>query len=176
MKTSIPVYEISLPEYTLQQKPDYDKIGAKLDLFIKQHFLSKRVCIRALGSQDHKLPTENLVKRIIREGTDKYEKNKRSFWHDWDVYKDKGIDLFACFKNITEDFQFMDEVIGDFYEGALADRGYSVRVDILLFYDPDKLEMIPIKYAENDIGEDAWKFKFPEQKKEALIGIIQINY
>jgi|SRR3989344_9607256 len=175
MKKSIPIYEISLPEYTINQKPKYDQIGVKLDLFIKQHFLGKKVCIRAVGSQDHKLAKTDLIKRIIEQGTDKYEKDKHSFWNEWDVYRDKGIDLFACFKKITKDFHFMHEVIGDFYEGALADRGYSIRIDILLFYDPDKLENIPIKYAENDIGEDAWKFKFPEQKKEALIGIIQIN-
>ncbi len=175
MKKSIPVYEISLPEYSLKQKLDYDKIGAKLDAFIKKNFLGQKVCIRALGSQDHKLSKEDLIRKIIEQGTDKYEKDKRSFWHEWDVYKDKGIDLFACFKKITRDFHFMDEVIGDFYEGALADRGHSVRVDILLFYDPQKLEMIPIKYAEKDIGEDAWKFKFPEQKREALVGIIKID-
>ena len=175
MKKSIPVYEISLPEYTLDKKPNYDKIGKKLDTFIQNHFLGKRLCIRALGSQDHSLAKGELIQRILESGTDKYDSQKKSFWHEWEIYKDKGIDLFACFKEITTNFQFMHEVIGDFYEGALADRGYSIRVDILLFYDPNKLQMIPIKYAEKDIGADAWKFRNPKRKKEALLGIIKVN-
>ena len=175
MTKNIPVYSISLPEYRVDQKPDYEDVGAKIDVTIQKNFLGKKVCIRALGSQDHTLSKENLVKRIMEEGTDKYDPNKQSFWHGWDVYKNKGIDLFACFKKVTRDFHFMHEVVGDFYEGALADRGYSVRVDLLLFYDPNKLEMIPIKYAEDDIGEDAWKFKFPEKKRDALMGIIIID-
>ncbi len=175
MKRSIPVYSIVIPEYSLVKKPNYKKIGGKLDLFIKEHFLGKKLCIRALGSQDHHLSKEELIQKIIKKGTDKYDNNKKSFWQSWEVYKDKGIDLFACFKEIKEDFHFMHEVIGDFYEGALADRGYSVRVDILLFYDPDKLEMIPIGYAEDDIGQDAWRFKFPKKKKDALVAVVKID-
>src|SRR3989338_4155747 len=175
MKKSIPVYEILLPEYTLDKKPDYRKVGKKLDSVIKKHFLGKKVCIRALGSQDHKLSKEELVQKIIEQGTDKYDSNKKGFWHDWEAYKDKGIDLFACYKEVTTKFRFMHEVVSDFYEGALVDRGYSVRVDMLLFYNPDLLEMIPIKYAENDIGEDAWRFSFPEQKRKTLLGVIKID-
>ena len=175
MKKTIPVYVLSIPEYTIHEKPDYKKIGDKIDSSIKKHFLGKKVCIRALGSQDHHFSQEELIQKIIMQGTDRYDLDKKSFWHEWKVYKNKGIDLFACFKKITKDFHFMHEVIGDFYEGALADRGYSVRIDILLFYDPEKLEMIPIIYAEDDVGEDAWKFKFPEQKREALLGIIKVD-
>ena len=171
----ISVYEISLPEYSLDKKPDYRVIGRKLDSLIKKFFFGKKVCIRALGSQDHQLSKDELIERIIKSGTDKYDLQRKSFWHEWNVYKDKRIDLFACFKEITEDFHFMHEVISDFYEGALADRGYAVYVDILLLYDPERLEMIPIQYAEDDIGEDAWRFKFPQQKKEALLAVIKIN-
>src|SRR3989344_343093 len=134
MKKSIPVYKISLPEYTLDKKPNYDKIGKKLDTFIQNHFLGKRLCIRALGSQDHSLAKEELIQRILESGTDKYDSQKKSFWHEWEIYKDKGIDLFACFK-----------------------------------------EMTTIKYAEKDIGADAWKFRNPKRKKEALLGIIKVN-
>jgi hypothetical protein len=80
--------------------------------------------------------------------------------------------MFACFREVTKDFKFMHEVFGDFYEGAVVDRGYSVRIDIVLVYDPEQLEMIPIQYAEDDIGEDAWKFKSPSHKRKALKGIV----
>lgn len=175
MVYDIPTYSISTPEYSVASKPDYEKIGSKLDSFIKNHFLGKKVCIRALGTQDHKLSTDALIEKIKEAGTDKYDLTRTSFWEEWDVYKGKGIDLFACFKEITADFKFMHEVVGDFYEGAQADRGYSVKVDLLLFYDAEKLEMVPIKYAQDDIGEDAWKFKFPENKQDALTAIVRIE-
>ncbi|MAF36003.1 hypothetical protein CL622_02695 [archaeon] len=175
MKTIIPTYEISIPEYVPNTKPNYKTIGKKLDTLIKKHFLGKTVCIRAVGSQDHTFSHDEVIQRIKNTGTDRYDTTKKSFWENDKVYLKKGIDMFACLQEITKDFHFMHEVIKDFYESAPGDRGFTVHVNILLLYDASKLKMIPIKYAKDDIGEDAWKFNDSKRKKEALLGIIKIK-
>ena len=56
----------------------------------------------------------------------------------------------------------------DFYESAYAERGYSLRLDLLIVYDLNHLEAVP----EDD--PKGYAFKYPDRKKDALLGIIHI--
>ena len=105
MNKTVPIFEVDIPEYKLDNSFDYKKVGAKIDRIIKDNFKGKHICIRAIGSIDHpNLSTDQLIEIIIETGTDKYDQTKKPFWHDLEVYKDKGIEIFACLEKIEEDF------------------------------------------------------------------------
>src|SRR5262249_55531709 len=120
---------------------------------------------------------------------------QRAGVHD-DYYHPILIDLFACACVVSDRLRsphyqgdrcpsdsVMGEVVGDFYGGALYDRGYAVRLDILLIYALDRLE--PVGMHQTPEGfvpaappppeeSCAFTFKRPEQKQKALLGIIKI--
>ena len=65
----------------------------------------------------------------------------------------------------------MADTLIHFYEGTLADRGYSIRLDILMLYDLDQLQPL------NDcVPEECYEFAFkhPDRKQEALLGVVKI--
>jgi hypothetical protein len=49
----IPVFKISLPEYTINTQPDFSLVGNKIDTVLKDNFIGKDIVVRALGSQEH---------------------------------------------------------------------------------------------------------------------------
>ncbi len=169
-----PVYLVSVPEYNLAQKPDYEKIGNTIDEEIKKNFSDKHIATRCLSMQDHpNMTIDTLIEYIDKNGTDKYDIGKKmSVAHDF--YTEKGVELFASPIFVSPQLKHMSEVIKDFYEGALEDRGYAVKIDLILVYNLDKLELIPIQY-DDGIGNDAFKFKNPKNKQEAVLGFIKIQ-
>lgn len=151
-------------------------LGNAVDKIIEQNFRGKDVAIRAISLADH--PGKSLEEMIalIREtGTDKYDPDRKSFWQEFDVYKNKGIEMFATKVKVEKNFHFMHEVFGDFFEGTVEDRGYAVKLDVVILYDPAKLQNIPIEHSQNDIEECAWKFLVPDKKAEALLGVIVLK-
>jgi hypothetical protein len=74
LRNRIPVYTISLPEYTVEQEPDYRAVGSKLDRAIQTHFPGKWMAIRGIGLIDHPDKSlEDLVATIVELGTDQYD-------------------------------------------------------------------------------------------------------
>jgi len=59
----------------------------------------------------------------------------------------------------------MGEVVADFYGGARLDRGYSVRLDVLMLYDLAQMETLDECY---------FRFRDPMRKQDALLGLIAI--
>lgn len=169
----IPVFAISIPEYRLAEKPDYQAIGRKLNDAIRSHFPEERNAIRCLGAADHPNQTlDSLIETIQRLGTDRYDPNREGVLHDF--YKGRGIDLFALAYDPVNGAEIMAETIENFYEGALQDRGYRVKLDVVLIYDLSQLEFVPVDYGNGDMGRDAFRFKDPANKAKALLGIIKI--
>ncbi len=77
----------------------------------------------------------------------------------------------------------MGEVVDLFYGGTLADRGYAIRLDIIMIYDLNQLEPCPIQWTSGRANRGpapppeencAFNFKHPERKPEALLAIIKI--
>ena len=163
--------------------PNYDKTpvdctiaGRAMDQCLIHHFNGQDIMIRGIDSRQHAgMTRDQLIKKILGHGTDRYDPEYRPFWMDFDVYKNAGIDLFAVRQVIGADLNIMTEFVMDFTQGAQLDRGYTLRPDILMIYDPACFDMIPIHYAENDIGEDAWRFKPDVDRPKALHAIILIN-
>jgi hypothetical protein len=177
---SIPVYTISIPEYTVDPKPDYAAVGRKLDRAIESHFQGK-IVIRGIGLIDHPGKSlDDLIALVLETGTDRYDA-KREGVHYPEEYLTA---IFACPCEVTQKLtsahyhegrlefgSVMAECVGDFYEGALADRGYSIRLDLLLIYDRQQLLGLP-----DDGVEDCclYTFRQPDRKREALLGIVKI--
>jgi hypothetical protein len=172
---TVPIYTLVLPDYSLEKKPDYKDLGHKIDKFIEQKFFNQEIAIRGISLADHPhIHLEELTQTIIKLGTDKYDPDRKSFWHEWEVYKNKSIEMFASKCKIGQNFHFSAEMLEDFFEGAKLDRGYGIKLDLLIIYDPTKLNFIPIQH-DDGVEECAWKFKYPDKKPEALLGIIQLK-
>lgn len=66
------IIKILLPEYKIDKKPDYIKLGSKVDKIIEKSIPDGKYLIRALSSSDHpKLSFNKLVKIILNIGISK---------------------------------------------------------------------------------------------------------
>lgn len=61
-----PLFNLRIPKVYADNKPDFDKIGAKIDKRLKKHFLGKKVVIRVLDSEEHKGKSVDDLIRIIK--------------------------------------------------------------------------------------------------------------
>jgi hypothetical protein len=178
MSHSIPVYEIALPEYKIEPDMDWLSAGRKLDRLIETHFREGPIAIRCIGLVDHPgWSLDDLVATIVRLGTDKYDPRREGLYYA----RDEVSDIHAGPAFITKeglqapkhtDGSPMAMVLELFYDGALADRGYSIRLDVVMIYDLNQLEPclepIPVEQCYE------YRFKDPEQRQRALLGVIKI--
>lgn len=173
------IIPLPLPEYTIDTQPDYAALGARIDAVIEKNFSGKDVAIRAISIDDHpQLTLDQLAQIILETGTDKYDPNRKGVGHDdFEPYKP---DFQAGFGTVGKDL--VNEgagIIQKFYENVLLDRGYRLRIDLLIVYDLHKLVR-----AEKDpntpntihprLESYLFRFKDPEHKPEALLGIVKI--
>jgi hypothetical protein len=174
------VITISIPEYTLDTQPDYLAVGGKIDQVVEENFEGKFL-VRALSINDHPQYTlDELADIILKTGTDKYDQNRKGVAHEeFEPYKpdiQAGIIEVKDGKLISEPFA---EDVRRFYENTLIDRGYRLRIDLLVFYDPNKLVRAEkldttTPSVEPHLEEYLWRFKNPENKAEAVKRIIKI--
>ena len=184
----IKVIKVHLPEYDINQKSDYFKLGKKVDKVIEKSFLDGKYILRALSSDDHpNLSLDKLADIILKIGTDKYDLNKKGVSHDEFSGYDYDIQAGTIeIKNrkviIPKDYKYPTEfgdIIWHFYEHTPLDRGYAVRIDLLLIYDQKQLKKAK-KFkskalsVRKGLNNYLYKFKHPEKKKDALLGIIKI--
>jgi hypothetical protein len=184
----IKVIAVAVPEYSVDKKPDYLKIGEKVDAEIERNFGDQKYIYRAIGIYDHpKLTLDELVSIILKTGTDKYDPSRKGVYHeqfsvyDYDIQagsfeiRDGNIVIEASDTYPT----LFGDTIYDFYENAPQDRGYPVRIDILVFYDIDKLELAKLKNpvskeVDPRLAKYLYRFKDRGKKKDALLGIVKI--
>jgi hypothetical protein len=184
----VKVISVSVPEYTVAVKPDYLKIGKKVDEAIAQHFSNGKYVYRALGLDDHPCKTlDELVSIILASGSDKYDPNRKSVCHeqfcvyDYDIQagsfeiRDSSIVIEPTDRFPT----LFGDTIYDFYEHTPLDRGYPVRIDLLVLYDLDKMELSKLTVSGSprvspQLEKYLYKFKNRSDKKGALLGIIKI--
>jgi hypothetical protein len=182
------IIEIHLPEYDIKKRPNYTKLGKMVDRIIEQSFPDGKYILRALSSDDHPyLTLDKLAEIILKTGTDKYDAKRKGVCHE--EFSGYDYDIQAgtfTIKNgklvIPEDYKYKTEfgdVMWHFYEHAPLDRGYPLRIDLLLIYDPKQL-MRARKFhpqargVRRGLNNYLYKFKNPTKKKDALLGIIKI--
>jgi hypothetical protein len=185
---SAKIFTVTVPEYTVNEKPDYLRIGKIVDTAIEENFSDGRYIYRALSSDDHPHKTrDELVSIIIELGTDKYDPSRKSVCHEQYSVYDYDIQAGSFeIKNAkiviepTDNYPTLfGDTIYDFYENAPYDRGYPVRIDLLTLYDVSKLEPAKLKNPDS-LGVDPrlskylYRFKDRDNKQEALLGIVKI--
>lgn len=185
----ISIIKVDLPEYDLKTQPDYIKVGQKVDKEIEYTLTNGQYICRAIGKDDHpQLTLDELVKIIAGTGTDKYDAERKEVcFEEFSMYDhDFQAGLFEI-KNhkivigtSNEQKSFFGDIVKKFYENVLWDRGYRVRIDLLIIYDPKQLSKAQKVDATKEgvppyLEEFLYKFNDPENKKEALVAIVKIH-
>lgn len=182
------IVSVHVPEYTLNSRPDYIAIGKKVDKEIAKNFDDGVYVARAIGKDDHThLSLDQLVDLIVETGTDKYDPQRRSVVHeefsayDYDFQADKfGIkDSKMVFDDLETSHTLFGDIVSNFYENAPIDRGYPVRIDLLLLYDAKQLQPAPksnlkIAGVNPKFEKYLYRFRNRNNKKAALVGIVKI--
>jgi hypothetical protein len=185
---TIKIVSVSIPEYTIKEKPDYLKIGKKVDTVIEKNFNDRKYVYRAIGIDDHPgLTLDELVSVILKSGTDMYDRERKGVCYEqfsvYDYDIQAGSFEIKNHKIIIEETDtyptLFGDTIHDFYENAPLDRGYPVRIDILILYDSTKLELAKLindkmTRVTPNLEKYLYKFKNRKNKKGALLGIIKI--
>src|SRR3989344_7956831 len=174
------IITISIPEYTLDTQPDYSVVGAKIDKSLSENFVGSFL-VRELSITDHPQYTlDELADIILKTGTDKYDPNRKGVAHDeFEPYKpdlQAGEVIVKDGKIVSESFS---EDVRRFYENALIDRGYRLRIDLIVIYNPE--QMVQAKKIdhtkpsiESHLEQYLWRFKDSEDKPRAIVGVIKI--
>lgn len=173
----IPVYELHLPEYQINEEPHHEAIGAKVDDFIKKYFVGEYVAIRCLGSSEHPGKSTDEVIEIIKTlGHDRYEANRQG--DRYENNEGKKIDFFAFDYHVDKDSKMFSVFTWPFYHWRREVTGTPVRIDIIILYDPTKLEQIEFTYPGREHEgkrSDGFVFKDQNNKPGAIKGIIKIS-
>lgn len=170
----IPVYKIRAPEYQIETQPDFKAIGEKIDRTIKNHFLGQKLIIRCLSSQDHPgKTTDELINIIKKIGTDRYDPSRKG--DRYENVENKSIDIFAFDFKITKGGSYLEHFIEPFYLEPKKFKGEPIKLDVVILYDRAKLKKVFHKYeGRDDTKKDGFVFKEPENKVNAIKGIIKI--
>ena len=170
------IIEITLPEYKTNAKPDLLTVGPRLDQLLEGHFTGKTVVLRCIGSQDHPgKSVDDLATIILETGTDKYDPKREGQGYDIGAAQGKHLDLFGTLVRVGPGTDiFTRELLSDFYNGALGDRGYAIRIDIIIVYDANKLKKVEHLYGEAIEETDGFVFCDPQHKKDALLGVVKV--
>lgn len=170
------VLTVHAPEYSIDTRPDYKRVGAIVDAELKKHFMSQVVGLRALGSQEHPGKTiDELIEIIKRTGTDRYDPARAG--DRYDNIEGKHIDVFLLRRKITERSKIFWQFVWSFYESPLKVRDYSVRADILVVYDLSQLKAVRTTHTHEGrpiAKRDGYIFRDPANKADAVLGIIKI--
>lgn len=171
------VVSLPLPEYRIDRPPDCEAIGARIDAVLSRHFDGKAVAIRALSLTDHsQLTLDELVAVILTTGTDKYDPDRKGV----EGFENYRVDLQAGPCTIGLDhFGEGADFIQKFYENVLLDRGYRLRLDLLVIYDLHQLmpaEKIDpaLPGVEPHLETYMFRFRDPARKPQALLGIVKL--
>jgi hypothetical protein len=171
------IVSILLPEYRIDSQPNYQVIGAKIDKALEENFNGKDIAVRALSLADHpQFMLDEFVKVIAETGTDKYDPDRKGI----DGFENYNVDFQAGFCTVGKNHSGEGaDVVQKFYENVLLDRGYRLRVDLLLIYDIHQLQQAE-KIDPDKPGVDSrlepymFRFKDRDNKKQALFGIIKL--
>ncbi|NKB66767.1 MAG: hypothetical protein GKR89_06890 [Candidatus Latescibacteria bacterium] len=193
---------IALPEYTVDEAPDYIQIGRQVDDLLAEQLGDGAYLIRALSLAEHPGKSLDELGDIILElGTDKYDPNRKEVEKNFGGYDHE----FHVSSVQIKDGQLFDEegTAGDTqlaervglpaeecagYFGALSyhfreslplARGVSLRADILTIYDPEQMQQAEwVDPSIPEVGHFAqhlYKFKEPERKQQALVALVKIG-
>lgn len=138
--------DVVLPGYDVAGEIDYEGLGARVDRILER-LPDGDYVQRAIGVQDHPgLTVDDLAARVLAHGTDRTDPDRRSVFDD--DFSDYAFDLHGSAFSVRHGHLVFEpdgfascfaETIYDFHRRAPIDRGYAVRVDLVLVYRADAL-------------------------------------
>lgn len=175
MEYHIPIFTLHLPNYKVDTEPSHKEIGKIVDDCLRAHFMGETLIIRGLSSEDHPdISINELIDIIKKFGTDRYDPKR--IGDRYENIQNKHIDFFAFRRKITSRTQLFKDLSWGFYHGSIAIHGKPKRLDLLTIYDAKKLKAVVHQYeGRDDIKRDGFAFKNPNNKLDALRGIIKIE-
>lgn len=166
------VIKISCPEYTFNKALDLTAISRVIDKEIVNNFVGLNVIIRGIQSEKHNTGKNELIDIILHNGYDRTVKD-----HQGEVaVSSKAIDLFGYACKIEQ-----PPIVLPILEGFHKWKPKSLekpqrRVDIWMIYDAEKLTSVEYTHEHYGVtANDAYLFKNPLKKPEALLGLIVID-
>jgi len=173
------IISLPLPEYNIKSQPDYEAIGKKIDKVLEDNFSGKDVAIRALSLTDHpQLSLDEFANIIVTTGTDKYDIDRKGVDHE--AFEPYQADIQAGFSTVGKNHSGEGaDFIKKFYENVLYDRGYRLRLDLLVIYDLHQLvRAAKVDQSKPNVASHLepylFKFKNPDNKPQAVLGIIKL--
>lgn len=168
------ISEIKLPIYTVNSEPDTEAIGHIVDEKLYELFSGRKIVLRAIASSEHNGKSiEEIVHIIEQTGTDRYDPERKG--DRYENIENKHIDLFAFSADLNEVSAIFNQAVWGFYYSSKDIHGYPMRIDIVIIYDATKMERVHHQHeGRDDIKDDGYKFKDPDHKTEALLGIIKL--
>ena len=169
---------ITIPDYKADEKPEIIRVGAKLDSLLAEHFSGKHVVLRCIGTRDHPGKTlDEIAKIVLHSGTDKYDPHRKGIGYEIGSNQGKHIDFYGTEVVVRPDTDiFTRDLLSDFYDGAIGDRGYHIRIDLVIVYDAAKLTKVEHLYGQDIEESDGYVFNELLHKTDALLGLIKITW
>jgi hypothetical protein len=164
------ITEVSIPEYDLKKKVDYDAVGRKIDDHLKKHFRGKKAVIRAISSSERNEDLDETVKTILKHGTDRTCPDVKGRGYD----KNPDIDIFGAQYDIDSAEAIGRDFVQHFYEDPQKHGADPLKIDLLVVYDAQQLERVPHSVRDKP-RHDGYRFKHPEKKHEAVHGVVKIK-
>lgn len=166
---------LDVPEYSDNEQLNLSSIASVIDASLLQHFAGKKILLRTLSSRDHAISKEELIKTIMKRGTDRYDPEIKG--DRYDNVEGKQIDLFGRICTVKQGNLMSKSLIKGFHiHGAQYHGRPSPKMDIWLVYDRVQLRAISFQPVGHDGKKrDGYIFKNPEDKPAALLGVIVVN-
>ena len=163
---------IDCPEYTLDDHMELGNVSTCIDAAIREHYLGNEIIVRAVQSGKHEKSRQELIEYILRHGDDRHQKASESAANA----SDDAIDLhgYQCTVNQEPISHFILQGFHIFKPKALERPQH--RADLWLIYDSGQLQNVPYMHTRhNVIAKDGFRYKHPDKKPSALLGMIVIN-
>ena len=169
------IVQVSIPEYDTSEELDLKSISKCIDRVLVDNFKDKKVILRAVSSEAHKMSQTELVEIIKKIGFDRYDPVRKG--DRYDNVHDKQIDLFGQTKIIQAGKDLSIFILKGFHiYGQKFHKKPSNKMDIWMVYDRTKLKYVTHFYEKYMVMKrDGYVFKDPNNKPNALLGIIVIN-
>ena len=161
---------LNCPEYQFDNL-DLKEVSKSIDKVLLDNFRNQEVVIRGIQSQKHDIPRDELVAKIIGSGTDRFDNDSK---HAIKV-NDKPIDLFGMVCKINGSISL--RLLKGFHVWKpMSLEKPQRKVDIWMVYDVDQLENVEYFHSHYKVmAHDGYVFKNPDQKTEALLGVLVID-
>ena len=167
---AIKLLHIDCPEYQFDNL-DVEKVGHCIDKALFDNFAGKNIILRGIQSEKHDLHKDQLVKKIVAFGSDRFGNRNDNAVN----VNDKYIDLFGLACKVEGPISI--SILNGFHVWKpMSLERPKRKVDIWTVYDADQLENVEYFHSHYKVkAKDGYIFKKPERKTDALLGVLVID-